>query len=87
MLKINSEKNAFIIGGKDRYPFEISVFSNGELCMKAESDIEGVLFFAVQNLIINSEVKSVNFTNLWVKYINPKCKLLSNNLQEIEKSL
>jgi hypothetical protein len=39
--------------------------------MKAESDIEGVLYFAVQNLIISSEVKSVNFTNLWVKYINP----------------
>jgi len=39
--------------------------------MKAESDVEGVLSFAVQNLIINSEVKSVKFTNLWVKYLNP----------------
>jgi hypothetical protein len=75
-LKIDSEKNAFIIGNKNRYPFEISVFSNELLCMKAESDVEGVLSFAVQNLIINSEVKSVNFTNFWVKYIDPKCKLL-----------
>lgn len=79
-MKIDSQKNAFIIGGKDRYPFEISVFSNDALCMKAESDVEGVLSFAVQNLIINSEVKSVNFTNLWVKYLNPNCKLLLSNL-------
>ena len=86
-MKIDSEKNAFIIGGKDRYPFEISVFSNDVLCMKAESDVEGVLSFAVQNLIINSEVKSVNFTNLLVKYIKSNCKLLLSNLQEIEKSL
>jgi hypothetical protein len=34
-LKIDSEKNAFIIGDKNRYPFEISVYSNELLCMKA----------------------------------------------------
>ena len=86
-LRIDSEKSAFIIGGNNRYPFEISVFSGEVICMKAESDVEGVLSFAVQNLIIISEVKSVKFTNLWVKYLNPKCNLLSSNVLEIEKSL
>ena len=79
-MKIDSEKNVFIIGDKKKYPFEILVFSNELLCMKAESNVEGVLTFAVQNLVIKSEVKSVNFKNLWIKYLNPKCKLLSNSV-------
>lgn len=44
--------------------------------MKAEADVESVISFAVQNLVIVSEVKSLNFENLWVKYQNPKCRLL-----------
>jgi hypothetical protein len=46
-LKIDSDRNAFVIGDKNRYPFEILVFWDEVLCMKAETNVEGVLSFAV----------------------------------------